>query len=190
VCDLAVPDGVPVGVPLGLAVAEDEVDLAPARGQVELEAGALVVVAVEADADHVDGVVLEVVAAAGIAMDLGRIVPGPDRHVDVVFVVEDLQVRRGGWGRSLRRGLLRVVSRPLPLPPRLVVQPAVDHRRLPLQAHRRVHARRILAAEGVGGLVFQPRGGRRDRQRAHGRDDTCGARDGEAEATPAIRPRA
>ena len=50
---LAVPDGVPGRVPLGLAVAEDEVDLAAAGGEVELEAGLLVVVAVEADADDV-----------------------------------------------------------------------------------------------------------------------------------------
>src|SRR5207247_9083575 len=69
--DLAVPDRVPGGVPLHLPVAEDQVDLAAARGQVELEPGALVVVAVEAGAHDVDRVALEVGAAGRAAGELG-----------------------------------------------------------------------------------------------------------------------
>ena len=146
--DLAVPDRVPGGVPLRLAVAEDQVDLAAPGRQVELEARALVVVAVEADADHVDGVAQEVVAAARVAVDLRRVVVGADREVDVLVVVEDLELGRLGRRRALDRKLLLVVARPLSLLPRLVVEPPVDRRGLSLETHRLVDAGRVLAAEG------------------------------------------
>ena len=144
---LAVPDRVPGGVPLGLAVAQDEVDLAAAGGEVELEAGALVVVAVEADADHVDRVLLEVVAAAGVAVHLRRVVEGADRDVDVPVVVQDLDLGLLRGVGALDRHVLAVVARPLALLPRLVVEAAVDHRRLPFEPPRVVDARRVLAAE-------------------------------------------
>ena len=67
---LTVPHGVPRRVPFVLAVPEDEVDLAAARREIELEARPLVVVAVEAHADDVHRVAVEVVAAARVAMDL------------------------------------------------------------------------------------------------------------------------
>jgi len=129
--DLAVPDGVPRRVPLGLAVAEDEVDLAAAGGEVELEAGLLAVVAVEADADDVAG---EGVAPAGVAVHLRRVVVGPDREVHVAVVVEDLELGLLRRRCSLGRDLLRVVPSPLALrEPGVVVEPPVDRRRL----HRR-----------------------------------------------------
>ena len=105
---LAVPDRVPGGVPLRLAVAEDQVDLAPARAEVELEARALVVVAVEADADHVDREPLEVVAAAWVTVHLRRIVEGADRHVDLPVVVQDLDL-------GLLRGLGSLDGHVLPV---------------------------------------------------------------------------
>ena len=150
---LAVPDRVPGRVPLRLAVAENEIDLAAARGQVELEAGSLVVVAVETHADHVDGD-LRSRRGARVTMDVRRVVVGTNRDVDVSVVVEDLEL--GGLRRrcALGRHLLRVVARPTRPASSLVVEPAVDRRRLALEAARLVDARRVLAAERV-------RGGRR-----------------------------
>jgi len=172
---LAVPDRVPGGVPLHLAVAEDEVDLAPTRGEVELEAGPLVVVAVEADPDDVAREVAEVVAAARVAVHPVRLVVGADGEVEVLVVVEDLELgglRRGG---TLGGQLLRVVARPLPLPlPRLVVEPAVDHRGLQEQAGGGVEARRVLPAEGVGRVGRLRLLGRRE-----GRDGRGQERDAE-----------
>ena len=160
---LAVPDRVPRRVPLGLAVAEDEVDLAAAGRQVELEAGALVVVAVDADAHDVAG---EVVAPAGVAVDLVGLVEDPDRVVEVLVVVQDLELGGLRGLRTLGRNLLREATAPLPLLPRLVVEPAVDHRRLARDPLGVVHARRVLAA-GAAGL--RAAGGRRGPARARAR---------------------
>jgi hypothetical protein len=143
---LAVPHGVPGRVPLLLAVAEDQVDLAAAGREVELEAGALVVVAVEADADDVAG---EIVAPAGVAVDLRRVVVGADREVDVPVVVEDLELGPLGGGSTLRRRLLGVVARPFALLPRFVVEATVDHGGLHREALGHVDADRVLAPEGV-----------------------------------------
>ncbi len=132
--DLAIPHRVPSRVPVVLAVPEDQVDLAAARGQVELEAGALAVVAVEAGAHHVHRVAVEVVAAPRVAVHLGRVVVRPDRHVDVAVVVEDLHLGGLAGGRPLHRQLLGEVPLPRPLAPRLVVEAAVDRRRLSLEA--------------------------------------------------------
>ena len=167
---LAVPDGVPRRVPLQLAVAEDEVDLAAARGEVELEAGALVVVAVEADPDDVDRVLAEVVAAARVVVDLVRVVVGADRVVEVLVVVEDLELGLLRRGRALDGHVLRVVPGPLALRvPRLVVEPAVDDRRLHDQALRGVDAGQVLPAERVGrSRRRSERGRRRGRTRRPG----------------------
>ena len=66
---LAVPDRVPRRVPA--VVAQDQVDLAAPGGEVELEAGPLVVVAVEADPDDVAAERLALAEpAAGTPVDL------------------------------------------------------------------------------------------------------------------------
>jgi len=178
---LAVPHRVPGGVPLRLAVPEDEVDLAAPRGQVELEARSLVVVAVEADADHVDRVAQEVVAPARVAVDFRRVVVDADREVDVLVVEQDLELGRLGGRSSLDRKLLRVVAGPGSLLPGLVVEAPVDLRGLSLEPDRLVDAGRVLAAVGVrdgprcaqggrgGGLLARGIGGgkaRQERERA------------------------
>ena len=84
---LAVPHGVPARVPP--FVGEYQIDLGARGIQVELEAAALVEVAVEADADDVAG---EAVAAAGYRCDLLRVVVRADRDIDVLRVEEDLQL--------------------------------------------------------------------------------------------------
>jgi len=146
--DFPVPDRVPARVPLQLAVAEHEVDLAPARREVELEARLLVVVADEADAHDVAG---QVVASSGVAVDLLRVVVGADREVDVLVVIEDLELGGLRRRRPFDGHLLRVVARPLALPPGRVVQPPVDVWCGAFQADGPVDADRVLATERVGG---------------------------------------
>jgi hypothetical protein len=100
---VAVPDDVPGRVPLGLAE-EEQVDLAAARREVELEAGPLVVVAVEA---HPNDVPDQRVPAAGVPVHLPGIVVRADPHVDVLVVVEDLELGGLARVRALGRDLLR-----------------------------------------------------------------------------------
>ena len=156
---LAVPDRVPRRVPLVLAVAEDEVDLGPAGGQVELETGPLVVVAVETHADDVDGVVAEVVAPPRVPVDLRRVVERPDCDVDVAVVVQDLQFGRLAGRGAFGGEVLGVLARPFALGPGLVVEASVDHRRLPLDAHGVVDARGYLRPDGFAASGWMFAGG-------------------------------
>ena len=90
----------------------------PPGGEVELEAGPLVVVAVEAHADDVPG---EGVAAARVPVHLRRVVVGADRDVDVPVVVEDLELgrlRRRRRPRSGSAACSRPTTRPASTPRR------------------------------------------------------------------------
>ena len=194
---LAVPDRVPARVPLRLAVAQDQVDLAAAGGQVELEARAPVVVAVEADADDVAD---EGVAPARVAVHERRVVEGADREVDVLLAVEDLELGARRRPGALGRELLRVVAGPLALLPRRVVQSAVDRRRLAGEPLREVEARLVLAPVGAGraGPPLARRcrllGGGGERERAgqtgtsHGRETSGTKRDRRNAPKLAFRP--
>jgi hypothetical protein len=91
---VTVPDRIPRRIPLRLAVPQQQIDFAAASGEVELESEALVVVAVEADANDVDGEPAEVVAPSGIAVDQRRVVVGANGDVHVPVVEEDFDLRR------------------------------------------------------------------------------------------------
>ena len=160
---LAVPHGVPGGVPFVVAVAEDEVDLRAAGREVELEARAFVVVAVEADADHVDREAVEVVAAAGVAEDLRGVVVARGSRSRDCGRRRGSSVRSAAWARRLRWASAGCSRRPTP-------PASTRHRRggrrcrAPCpQTPGAIHARRVLAARGREGGGVHRNGLLRDR---------------------------
>ena len=132
---LAVPHGVPCRVPA--LVRQHQVHLRAGRGDVELEARALVEVAVETHADDVAG---ELVPAGGVLRDPGHVVVRADREVDVLVVVEDLQLGLLRRRAAFDGCLLDVVTRPLPFLPGLVVEVPVYGWRLAGERFRVVDA--------------------------------------------------
>ena len=120
----------------------------PADGDVELEARALVEVAVETHADDVAG---ELVPAGGVLRDPGHVVVRADREVDVLVVVEDLQLGLLRRRAAFDGCLLDVVTRPLPFLPGLVVEVPVYGWRLAGERLRVVDAWGTSTA-GVRGL--------------------------------------